>query len=170
MLPRKFDFTLKMPYMHHMIPNRYDYLSGNFYSWLFDRDRGGNRTTKFCLATYLIPLHMVWQCGGHQNRPTNAQETTRFGTWLPTSARPPRPTHPPPFTKVTNLGGQAPTHTLLTLVKNISVKLSLNINLGSRFRLVPHIPISEIGGLISGPILVLGPNNFLGSSLEVVWP
>ena len=38
------------------------------------------------------------------------------------------------------------------------------------YRLVPHIPISEIGGLISGPILVLGPNNFLGSSLEVVWP
>ena len=38
------------------------------------------------------------------------------------------------------------------------------------FRLVPHIPISEIGGLISGSILVLGPNNFLGSSLEVVWP
>jgi len=110
--------------MHHTIPGRHDYPSGDFYSWLFDRDRGGNRTTKFCLATYLIPLHMVWQCGGHQNRPTNAQETTRFGTWLPTSARPPRPTHPPPFTKVTNLGGQAPTHTLLTLVKNISVKLS----------------------------------------------
>ena len=127
MLPRESDSTLsvKMPCMHHTIPGRHDYPSGDFYSWLFDRDRGGNRTTKFCLATYLIPLHMVWQCGGHQNRPTNAQETTRFGTWLPTSARPPRPTHPPPFTKVTNLGGQAPTHTLLTLVKNISVKLSL---------------------------------------------
>ena len=34
-------------------------------------------------------------------------------------------------------------------------------------RLVPHIPISEIGGLISGPILVLGPNNFEARTQEI---
>ena len=57
MLPRKCDFTLKMLCMHHMIPNRYNYASGDFYSWLFDRDHAGNRTTKLCLVTYLIPLY-----------------------------------------------------------------------------------------------------------------
>ena len=37
------------------------------------------------------------------------QETTQFGTWLPMFPRPPRPTHPPPLTKVTNPRG-ASTH------------------------------------------------------------
>ena len=31
-LPRKCDFTMKMLYMHHMIPIRYVYASGGFYS------------------------------------------------------------------------------------------------------------------------------------------
>ena len=61
-IPRKSDFTLKILCMHHMIPNPSNYPSGNFHSWLFDWDHGGNRTTKLCLATYLIPLYMtVWK-------------------------------------------------------------------------------------------------------------
>ena len=58
-LPRKSDFTLKMPCMHHIIPNRYIHPSGGFYSWLFGPDHGGNRTTKLCLGTYLTPLVMT---------------------------------------------------------------------------------------------------------------
>ena len=44
--------------MHHMIPNRYNYPSGDSYSWMLDRDHGGNRTTKLCLAVYIIGAHM----------------------------------------------------------------------------------------------------------------
>ena len=45
--------------MHQIIPNRYIHPSGGFYSWLFAPDRGGNRTTKLCLGTYLIPFDLT---------------------------------------------------------------------------------------------------------------
>ena len=50
---------MKMLCIHHLIPNRYINPSGAFYSWLFDPDHGGNRTTKLCLDTYLTPLVMT---------------------------------------------------------------------------------------------------------------
>ena len=45
--------------MHHMIPIRYVYPSGGFYGWRFAPDRGGNRSTKLCLGTYLTPRYMT---------------------------------------------------------------------------------------------------------------
>jgi hypothetical protein len=61
-LPKKIDFTLKMLCMHHIIPNRHIHLSGGFYSWLSAPDRGGNRTTKLCLGTYLTILDSTLIC------------------------------------------------------------------------------------------------------------
>ena len=35
--------------------------SGGFYSWLFVPERGGNRSTKPYLSTYLTSLSMAWR-------------------------------------------------------------------------------------------------------------
>ena len=45
--------------MHHVIPIRYVYPSGGFYSWLLAPDHRGNRTTKLCFDTYLTPRYMT---------------------------------------------------------------------------------------------------------------
>ena len=50
--------TKKMLCMHHIIPNRYISILV-VVSTLVAPDRGGNRTTKHCLGTYLTPLVMT---------------------------------------------------------------------------------------------------------------
>ena len=57
---------MKMLCVHHIIQYQYIDASGGFYSWLFVPERGGNRSTKPYLGTYLTSLSMAcresWFC------------------------------------------------------------------------------------------------------------
>ena len=93
-LPKKSDFTMKMLCMHHIIPSQYIHSSGGFYSRLISPDHGGNRTTRFCLGTFLTPLVMtvcytrpVAYKQKHGNIPRETQQRIKQERWLECNSR-----------------------------------------------------------------------------------